>query len=350
MPSGSAASYTVTSVRLAFIYQGDVPFNAQYRALMPMAMLSARGHDVVWWGPAGGRLPLDTLRGCDLIHTYRAADPEVLAALAELRGAGVALSWDNDDHVQAISRHSPSYTRLGGGAGRRDFAHQRRAIALADLVTTTSRHLAAVFRDAGADRVVLIENFLPPEFLGRPRPPNEGLVIGWAALREHEADAKLLGLRDILMRTLDENGHVRVVALGIDLRLQHARYEHRPVVPFERLADELCKFDIGLVPLADIPFNRSRSNVKAKEYAAAGVPWLASPVGEYAALAAREGGRTVPDERWEQALSHLIGSRRERLVLAMRGRRWARRQTIDVNVHRWETAFREAVGSVQART
>jgi hypothetical protein len=330
-------------MRLAFIYKSDAPFNAQYRALMPMAMMRKRGHEVLWWGSSEEPMPLRQLRKCDLIHIYRAADPGLLKALETLRSDGVALSWDNDDDIRSISRHSPSYARLGGLSGQHDFRQQVRAIRLANLVTTTSHALAAAFRDAGAEHVTVIGNFLPPEFTRGRRPDRNGLVIGWAALREHEADAKLLALGPTLLSTLGAQPQVRLVTIGIDLHLRHAHYEHRRIVPYERLGDALRTFDIGLAPLADIPFNRARSDIKLKEYAAAGVPWLASPVGEYRSLGPKHGGRLVSHDVWPRELERLINSRRDRLILAAKGRLWARRQTIELNVQHWENAFSHAI-------
>ena len=48
-----------------------------------------------------------------------------------------------------------------------------------------------------------------------------------------------------------------------------------PGVPFVGLPAHMEVFDIGLAVIADIRFNRTRSNVKLKEYAALGIPWLA---------------------------------------------------------------------------
>ena len=43
-------------------------------------------------------------------------------------------------------------------------------------------------------------------------------------------------------------------------------------------------FDIGVVPLSDIPFNDAKSWIKGLEYAAAGIPFIASPSPEYTIL------------------------------------------------------------------
>ncbi len=226
---------------------------------------------------------------------------------------------------------------------------QTRAVRLADLVTTTSKALREKYSLVGAEHIRLIENYLPPEFLRARRARHDGLVVGWTAAEEHRVDVSVLGVDSVLNRLLAEHPRVRVVTVGLKLSISHARYEHRSRVPFEELAQTICGFDIGLAPLADIPFNRARSTVKVKEYAAAGVPWLASPVGEYTALGRGAGGRLVRDDQWEEQLDRLIRSRRDRVLLGIRAKAWARRQTIYLNIRRWERAFEDAVSRAGVR-
>lgn len=56
-----------------------------------------------------------------------------------------------------------------------------------------------------------------------------------------------------------------------------------PLVPPTEYPDSL-HFDIGLAPLRDAPFNRAKSWIKAIEYAAAGIPFIASDLDEYRRL------------------------------------------------------------------
>jgi glycosyltransferase involved in cell wall biosynthesis len=316
---------------------------------MPMNMLCSRGHEIVWCGASTDSMPVSLLRSCDVVHVYRATEASVLRVLEELHESGVAITWDNDDDVRAISKHSPSYARLGGAAGQRDWQRQVMAMEIADVVTTSSYTLAKSFCHA-ARRVEVIENYLPPEFVAGRRQRHNGFVIGWAALKEHEADAKLLALNVLLRDVLESNPGVRLRTICLKLDLRHERYEHRPRVPFASLIDALREFDVGIAPMADIDFNRARSNVKVKEYAAAGIPWLASPVGEYARLGIRQGGRLVDDGAWGEALSRLIRSRRGRAILSSQGRLWARRETIAVRAHLWEKIFCDAAASAAAGT
>jgi glycosyltransferase involved in cell wall biosynthesis len=115
-------------------------------------------------------------------------------------------------------------------------------------------------------------------------------------------------------------------------------------VGFDELPRRIAEWDIGIAPLADIPYNATRSDIKVKEYAACGVPWLASPFGPYSDLGEAQGGRLVHDDGWFEALDRLVARRRERKRLSRKGRAWAKRQTMDAVADRWERLFAEAAG------
>jgi len=117
------------------------------------------------------------------------------------------------------------------------------------------------------------------------------------------------------------------------------------MVEFTDLPDRIGGFDIGIAPLADIAWNHARSDIKLKEYAASGVPWLASPVGPYLGLGEGEGGRLVPDDGWFEALDRLVSRPRERRKLSKKASAWAKRQTVDAAAERWERVFSEAAAA-----
>jgi glycosyltransferase involved in cell wall biosynthesis len=326
-------------MRIGTLYDPTLP-NSRYRCVIPLRALAARGHEIVWPAPDGA---VDALRSCDLVHMHRQRGPAIDSLVGSLHHAGVAISYDNDDDLAAIPRDSPSYRRLGGLRGHRDFAATARVARRADLVTTPSRALAERYRESGVRHVEVIENYLPPEFAGQERRRHEGLVIGWIAGLEHAVDASRLGLGEILLRLLDDYRKLRVAVIGHDLRLAHDRYFHLERTDFASLLHTAAAFDIGIAPLADTPFNASRSNIKLKEYAALGIPWLASRVGPYAELGPDQGGELVDEGEWEQALRRLIEHPLLRTRLAKRARTWASTQTIDSAVGQWERAFEGAV-------
>jgi glycosyltransferase involved in cell wall biosynthesis len=335
-------------VRIAFLADGGV--NSAYRSVGPMQALARRGHEIreleidrldAWH---------DLLRWCDVLHVHRVCDGGSVELARAAREAGAAVVWDDDDDVTRVPRGTSGYADAGGRKGERRLAARTRMFESVDLVTAPSAHLAETFRAGGAPEARVIENYVIDDFT-REREPRDALRIGWVAGEEHRLDLEHIPIAEALQRLLDTHPHVRVTTIGIELGLRGDRYEHVPVVPLPRLLRHVSTFAIGIAPLSPaLPINEARSNVKLKEYAAVGVPWLASPIGPYAELGQREGGRLVADDRWFEQLDALVRDERTRRKLAKRASRWGSKQLLSRNAERWERELAWAAGRVPPAT
>jgi glycosyltransferase involved in cell wall biosynthesis len=332
------------TLRLAVAAQQTA--NGHYRAVVPLQELARRGHKVHWPGDASfhalhnGSAP----PAWDALHVQQLHDEEALEVIARVRRAGIAVVWDTDDDISAVTRGSEAWHRLGGRRGiRRAFKQALEAARAAHVVTTTNEHLAQVYREHGVEQVVAVENYLAPNDLGYRRKRHQGVVIGIVAAGEHEPDLRKMRFAAMLERLLERHDGVRVVAVGADLRLRSEhRYTYVRPVDIPRLIPTECEFDIALAPLRDTAFNRARSNIKLKEYAAAGAAWLASPVGPYVGMGEEQGGLLVEDGDWLATLEALLEDPDRRRALAERARAWAEGQTIRAGAARWQAAFRDA--------
>jgi hypothetical protein len=325
--------------------------NGHYRVIVPMQEMARRGHTVHWPGDRTFLMLRDgQTPPWDAMHIQQMHDEEGLEIIARMRQAGVAVVWDTDDDISAVTRGSEAWHRQGGRRGiKRHFKQALQAARTAHLVTTTNDHLAQVYREHGVEHVVAVENYLAPEDLRHPRRRHQGLVIGIVAAGEHEPDLRKMDLGATLDRLLERHDGVRVVAVGADLRLRNRhRYLHVRGVEIDELLPTECEFDIGLAPLRDTRFNRARSNVKLKEYAAAGAMWLASPVGPYAGMGEEQGGLLVGGDDWFGALDSLLADADRRRALTARAGAWVRGETIKAGAARWQAAYREAVERARA--
>ena len=69
-----------------------------------------------------------------------------------------------------------------------------------------------------------------------------------------------------------------------------------PILDYPRL---LTHFHVGLIPLSTNLFNEAKSNLKGLEYAAAGIPFIATPTEEYRILHEAGVGRlAATPEQW----------------------------------------------------
>ncbi|MGB2711011.1 MAG: glycosyltransferase, partial [Conexibacter sp.] len=335
-------------MRIAYLAEPDSG-NGFYRGIGPMTALEqCRGHSVRRLSTDEDRPPLADVRNVDVLHVHRYCDERALRLIREAKAHGAALVWDNDDDITAVPKGTPAYRFFGGMQGERRRAGMKRIFGVADLVTAPSRVLAERLRAAGAPRAEVIENQLPDQFLKVDRRPHRGVTIGWIAGLEHQLDAERIPIRATLQRLLDEREDVNVVTFGLRLGLRSERYRAVDVVPLFELTQEAAAFDIGIAPLADIDLSRARSNIKLKEYAAAGAPWLASPIGPYAGMGEKQGGRLVADDGWHEQLTRLIDKPRERRKLAKRATKWVAGETLTKHAADWEAKLAAAVERARA--
>jgi hypothetical protein len=123
------------------------------------------------------------------------------------------------------------------------------------------------------------------------------------------------------------------------LHINPKRLRTTPLVQINQYAAGL-RFDIGLVPLNNIPFNEAKSNIKGLEYAAAGIPFIASDLPEYRLLHEDGVGRiaNTPQE-WRSHAEYLLDYH-QRKKEAKRGsdivsERW----NIEARVGEWRAVF-----------
>lgn len=326
--SGSAGrSPKGRPIRIAYVCNEGTA-NAHYRVLVPLRELQRRGHQVVFRAPDPGfdpatAPPIDVL----FMHQWVSED---MSPIQRLQDHGIAVVWDTDDDVLHAPRSRELRDVVGGRRAVRRFHELSLETARrVDLVTTTNEHLADIFRNAGARNVAVIGNYLDRIEPRLPRRKHVGVLIGIVGGVEHMPDIKALRIPKVLRDLQRRHADLHVAAIGVDLGLKE-RYVHIPKVPFDQLLARIREFDIGLAPLADTPFSRSRSDIKLKEYAAMGVPWVASPVGPYAGVdAATAGGALVDVRGWTGAIDALIRDADARQSAAAAGRAWAAEQTIE---------------------
>lgn len=311
-----------------------------YRMFLPLGTLQGRGHEIISPNLETGFLSRSDALSADVIVVVRCHDAASRKLLREARERGVGIVWDVDDDI----RNSPVGNQVRGDVRTRKqiYHNTLKAARLAHVVITSTEVLRALYESAGIEDIEVLENYLFRDSMRRPPRKHAGVVIGWVAGREHANDLQALPIASALERSLRDHPNARVECVGVDLKLA-GRYTHTPFVPFHDLPARMASWDIGLAPISNTTFNASRSNIKVKEYAASGVPWLASSRGSYASLGERQGGRLVDDDGWYEAIAKLVREPQIRAVLAQAGRSWARGETFDAVADRYEALLARAV-------
>lgn len=205
------------------------------------------------------------------------------------------------------------------GMSREEFAHQvemaRSFAAQCDGITVSSDGIAEVARSFTDKPVVVIPNALDVRWFRAQLAPKalwaaEGIVtIGWAgSVRPADDLAPMLEAWERIARRYS---HVRfVVSTFGQTRFLFRSVEHKTTFVDWRAWDDYpmaYQVDIGCCAVADTPFNRAKTPIKAWEYAAAGAAVVATPT-LYGDCCVWTGSGLVAElaDEWESALVHFI--------------------------------------------
>lgn len=214
-----------------------------------------------------------------------------------------------------------------------------------DLITVTTPHLAQVMRErSGNASVAVLPNCVPGWVLDLPRDDSRRLCIGWAGGASHGADIGITAgpARRFLKRFPDWDFRLH----GTDYRptIGHERTLFASWIAIVKEPEAYYRaidFDIGLCPLADSEFNNSKSNIKAVEYAARGIPVIASDCEPYRGFVQHgvNGFLVRYEHEWLKYLSELAADDGLREQMGAAARESARELTIERNWQLWAAAY-----------
>lgn len=230
---------------------------------------------------------------------------------------------------------------------RRDMC--RATFGKADLVTCTTPQLKEVFGQFNKNTVV-IPNFINLDIYPAGKMmPNEKVRIGWQGGVSHFEDLEMLLP---IISKVSRQRDIDFLYFG-DYRLgkmfeQVEGYRHEQWVPIDVYPYKLklMNFDIGLAPLIDNPFNRCKSAIKYFEYAAVGVPTIASNIPPYSDVITNmvDGILVSSEDEWKEAIRMLIDNPKLRQKLAKNAYENVRENySLDKNAHLWLKAYEKAL-------
>jgi glycosyltransferase involved in cell wall biosynthesis len=312
-----------------------------YRMYLPFKNLAANSRHLVMIPPPGRTPPMPTRADLEDVDVFIAQRPV---------GAAGMRTWDNLEGVTArvyevdddLLNVDPS--GLAHLCDDRIRDSIRYILARSEMVTVSTPFLAEKCAQYNPN-VRVLPNMINAELMDLPRRRRDKVTVGWAGGSSHLAD--MAYVQDPLRAVLDRHPGVDMHFVGMD----YSPLLHREclwtgwsgdVWDYYRAVD----FDIGLAPLADIPFNYSKSHLKALDYAAMGIPVIAQDMPPYREFV-QDGvtGYLVGSHaEWEKRLDELIGDEAARLEMGANAKALAAKWTIQGNWQRWEAAYEEAAG------
>lgn len=255
----------------------------------------------------------------DTVITQRPLLAEIADLVCQWAAEGRMVIVDSDDSFDHLD---PAH----GIYGRYNSKHYHRACKAATVNTTTTPGLAKLY---GYGKAAVLPNCVPESYLrmapkGRRVPD---LWVGWSgsisahpndlatagggvakAIKGTRAKMVYLGPEKDQVQVSRQLGMLGVVPLGF--------------VSLLGFPSVITEYDVGIVPLENIPFNRSmKSWLKGIELAAVGVPVVASPTEDYRRLAKLGGCLTAKTPAdWYDTVSRLLRDEPLRTEQAQRGR------------------------------
>jgi len=251
------------------------------------------------------------LSGWDITVLKLLMNSQTVPLMRTMQELGKRVVVDVDDFHYGLEESniaSKSTNPHANPESNRAFFEQ--GIRQADTVTVSTQFLADFYSRRCRD-VRIVRNALDVD---RFTPVPEGdPVIGWVGgTLWRSGDIEIL--RDWLPDFVKDHkvlvhhsGHIPGDGNHFGVRAGVKRVRTEPMCMLKDYPSKMFKMNIGLVPLNRVPFSEAKSNLKGLEYAASGIPFIATPTEEYRLLAESGVGRlaTTPDEWRDHAVELL---------------------------------------------
>lgn len=334
----------VTPMRPPLSFLG-IPFgpdgSGYYRFYLPYKHLAANSPHRVMMPPPGAPewYPNDDqLEEIDVIAGQRMCGGTGIKIWEHYKGK-TALVYETDDDI--LHPDPSGLPHMFDPKVRESFT---RCIALSDLVTVSTEPLAGVMRQYNPN-VRVLPNHINDELLALERPRRDRLTVGWSGGASHLADWAAAG--SAVSEALAAHPAADMHFIGADyspLLGRECRFDRWQVSVWDYY--KTVDFDIGLAPLAPLPFNDSKSHIRALEYAALGIPVIASDLPPYRdfVIDGVTGYLVRTQQQWQQRLTELINDEAARAEMGAKAREAAAAFTIQSGWRLWNAAYEEVAG------
>ena len=330
----------------------EVNASAWYRNLIPKKYLEKLGHKFDILGP--GFDPIDEFNYDIIIFNrfYTRNFPE-LVSIARILGAKIV--FELDDLVTMLPKNKAVYEEM-----MRISDTARFLSTVSDLITTTTPELAAEVDKISDRPIEVIPNALDMDFWKLRDGGNKKLRIGYTGSLHHFEDASLIldaiyelqkkhkftfVIQGINTKTTFEdqeailNKETKETIRIFKRKLKRIKdREEHDMVKLEDYPEKIrsLNLDIGLCPLADNRFNRSKSSLKMYEYVAVGT----LPICSYMKPYKGEALYTAADNQWYDKLENLILDENLRKDILDKQREWfLENRVADLVSLKWEKIY-----------
>ena len=329
-----------------------IPFqpdgSGYHRLYLPWKHLTAQSRHVFAIPAPGQRIPPPApaeLEDVDVLVMQRPAFAYG-AKVFDKMGGHVARVYETDDDMLTMETSNSPFT-----SDPRSPESVRYCLRRAEMVTVSTPYLAELYAPFNSN-IRVLPNCVKAELLDMPRKRRDRVTIGWQGGLSHLVD--MCVIQDELTGILEANPDVDMHFIGQDF--SPMQWVRNPALEarcrFSPWCDDvgdyykLYDFDIAIAPLADRPFNKAKSHLKALEAAARGVPVIAQDMEPYREFVVDgvTGYLVRTGEEFAKRLTDLIHDEAAREEMGAAAKKVAERYTIQGNWQLWQDAYEAAAG------
>lgn len=150
---------------------------------------------------------------------------------------------------------------------------------------------------------------------------NKIFTIGWIGTKS-TFEKHLLPCREWIMKVQELDPEIRFHIIGVESGENLGKNVYYFPWTEETEAEEILKMDVGIMPLQDSLWERGKCAYKLIQYAACGVPGIASNIGmnREIIINGETGILAENDKQWVETVIHLKNNDNERMILGKKAR------------------------------
>ena len=323
------------------VFPSDQSGCGWYRCLLPAAVIQTEKLlDIeVSFNPTH-----EVMQRADICVWQRQYKPNLLTLAKEY--AHKKHIFELDDNLLNIAPDNPSYKAYQNKEIKENLY---KFIQFCDHVTCSTEPLKEVLSRYNKN-VTVVTNSILPEFKRIPEINNSSIRIGWQGSAHHYNDLKFI--TNALVEVCKKYSNVKIVWMGwlpeyIKNSIPANRLEVHGWVDFQNYYDKLrsLNIDIGLAPLEDNIFNKSKSALRYYENSLMGACTVASNVYPYThAIKSGTDGLIVQKNRhkdWFKAIKSLIDNKELRHSMTINAQtKVLAKHDLYKNINQWTDVYK----------
>ena len=229
----------------------------------------------------------------DIVYVQRLMHQHLGDLYTRARRSGQIIVNDVDDWYWGLSTRNMAFINTHPKVNSvENTTFYKNSIVMSSYITVSTPFLGTRVPSAGKVPVTVIPNYVDTATFKRvPITDTTCPEVGWVGSTQHRS-GDVETLRGVL-GPMAERGDIKIVhagdgegapsfasQLGIPDSLVHRISQRCNADKYPDILD----FEVGLVPLHDVPFNEAKSDLKGLEYAASGIPFVAAHMPSYTDL------------------------------------------------------------------